>query len=1517
MADAYRGLTIRFGGDTSKLEAALRSARRAATDTQRQLSQINRAMRFDTGNLGNVETKMRLLSNRAEDLSSQLNVTRTRMADLGKTTATGSYKTVSELASETENAGLAAAKANERYNEINKQLEATYTTVNRLAREGGLGQAFDIRKDASGVEEAARALQELGVISEEDADRLIQLRSAWQEASYALDASKQVSELEQMGTKCQLLESEVTSVTKTMAQMRVPTDLTASAESTREAIERIDASAKLLEGDLSRADEALRLDPSNMAAASQKMADLAQLSDLAAERARLIQGELDSMSARGVDEVASGMGNVTLEVERTKAAWEQADEQLSRAKADLANLKAEQDKVGDSAGKSSEQYRAAGQAVDAAEQQVRELQQAADEAAQALAQAGDAQRFQELSGELSECTSKAQAYRDAMTGAASDGDSSFGLLMGKVATFGAALSANVTPAVQRIGQEAMQSAQDVDSAYRDMRKTVNGTESDFEALRQSAIDFSTTHVTSADQMLSIQAMGGELGIATDQLDEFARTVSNVDVATNLSSEDAATALGQLSNITRDTAGNLTGFGDALVRLGNNGASTETQIVDVAKRIGSMGSIVGMSTPDILAWSSTIASTGQNAEAAGTAIAKTMSDIEGAVSSGGDSLEAFASVSQMSAEDFANTWNTDPTAAMKAFVEGLAQVEADGGSADAALESLGITGTRQKQAIMGLMQTIGGLNDNLAMSNDAWNGVSDAWGQAGDAANEADKKAEGFSGTVSQIQNIAQDAGAALGDALLPALQGLRDAAQAAYDGFMSLDDGQKQLIAGAGLVAGALGPGLTIASTLGLSFDQLRKNVAASKTAWATMQRGAALAFGVLGEGEHTATEVAQAISGLTTAQKLSYAASQLMAKGATLAKAGLIGLSVAGVAYVIGSIAQKFQEAAEHEQLLADATKPLSSILGDAASAADGMGSAIADLEPDTQGVLESMRQLQDSVRETFSEYQVSSAKLDQYVGVIDRLANKSNLSATEQYQLTEAVKGYNDITGSQYSVVDAVNGKIEDQTGKLQENTDEIDNNAAAWKRKAEAEAYSNVATQYLEAKIKAQNELAIAQDSLNEKQARFQELQDKGNAKTGDEVLEYNRLKGEIDEAKQSVSGLTDAANSADRSYELSARKAAIAASDLSDEAKEAANGIADSVDAMSQNARAALQNAGVDVADLSIKLAAAGVSSEQMEQIGSDAFARMAQNCGGSIDTLVWMIENYNNTPVVDKHGNVTVNDAQLVDANGHVVVWNGETLVYKETGVRVDDGELTDAQGNVYTWNDSQLKAKEATAQVDGNAEDGSAEQAVENTNDAVQSMRDGHSTASVTGNAVDGSALKSLGDVKRLIEAMPTSKEIRVRATYTAIHANQMATGGVLAHASGAVLPSVQYHASGFIANRATDITRHVVGEAGAEAVIPLTNRRYTGPFTDLVSEKVVAALSAQVDEINRQQREVATAALRLADASAAQGQMGAVVDAIEALQRALGPIISQNAPTVTVSDRDQGRYIESLGFVR
>ena len=61
------------------------------------------------------------------------------------------------------------------------------------------------------------------------------------------------------------------------------------------------------------------------------------------------------------------------------------------------------------------------------------------------------------------------------------------------------------------------------------------------------------------------------------------------------------------------------------------------------------------------------------------------------------------------------------------------------------------------------------------------------------------------------------------------------------------------------------------------------------------------------------------------------------------------------------------------------------------------------------------------------------------------------------------------------------------------------------------------------------------------------------------------------------------------------------------------------------------------------------------------------------------------------------------------------------------------------------------------------------------------------------------------------------------------------AAGGIFS-AAGAI---VQKHARGFIADRpgrGVDITRHIAGEAGGEAIIPLTNKRYVRPFAETVA---------------------------------------------------------------------------------
>ena len=49
--------------------------------------------------------------------------------------------------------------------------------------------------------------------------------------------------------------------------------------------------------------------------------------------------------------------------------------------------------------------------------------------------------------------------------------------------------------------------------------------------------------------------------------------------------------------------------------------------------------------------------------------------------------------------------------------------------------------------------------------------------------------------------------------------------------------------------------------------------------------------------------------------------------------------------------------------------------------------------------------------------------------------------------------------------------------------------------------------------------------------------------------------------------------------------------------------------------------------------------------------------------------------------------------------------------------------------------------------------------------------------------------------------------------------------------------------ARGGIATRATNVTQHIAGEAGAEALVPLTNRHYVQPFAQVVAQETVAAM--------------------------------------------------------------------------
>ena len=1182
MADAYRGLTIQIGGDTTKLSAALRAAKKAATETQAQLRLVSKAARFDPENVTLAANKLKLMGNVAEDLGAKLRTSKEGLRQLGNTKMDGAVKSIKQVASETENAALAAQHAHDRYNKVDAMLERLNTTLNKQAKFAGADKDFDVRK--MGADEAIAALKELNAITIDQADELRYLKALWHEAFDDKAIKDKVAEFKKLSNEVDATEAEIKKLSSDMASLSEPTGISKGFSSLDKQLAQVDAQAKYLSSDLEKCEAALRLDPSNMDAARRKMADLGASADLAEQKAALLKKKLDGYESSGISAAASEMGDLTKAAVEANAAYAESLSALKTMQGRLSQLKAEQQNMSDDPKTTSAQYEALSSEIAECESQVRQLKAAEESAASARETANAKKEYAELAQEIQQAESQAKHLASSMERASSPSNWTH------MKTLGMTLSAVLTPAMERFGSYALQSATDIDTAYRNMRKTVQGSEGDFQKLKQSALEFSSVNFASADQILAFQAIGGELGVATESLDTFAQTASNLDIATDLDAETAATALGQLDNILGDlNESTMPNFADSLVRLGNNGASTESQILDIATRIGSMASIVGMATPDMLALSSTIASTGQNAEAAGTAISKTMSFMETAVAAGGSTLSEIAATANMSADQFAAAWEKRPLEAITAFIKGLNQLEENGGSADLRLQELGITAVRQKQAIEGLMQTVKSQNGELSvmdanaqMAADAWNGLSDQWGAAGDAAREAEAKNEGFAGSVQRLKNTAQNAASEIADSLAPAMDDIADAAADLYDDFSQASDGTKQFVAAAGVLAAGLGPGLSVIATMGTGLSDVYKKLKNGKKAFSQLTKGVDAARMVLGPMASQADVAALATEGLTLKMKAANV-------GANLMKTGLLGLKVAAVTLAvagIGVLVAKQMEMERHQQLVNDALTSAESIVGGAGASYKSAASGIDTMRYASEETLRSLKGLNDQLKSDMDEMAANEGTLDSYVDTIEELGNKGNLTAYEQEKLKLAVEGYNSITGDSVGITDA-------QTGALSRSTDEIRRNAEAWKERAKAEAYAEYAKEYAKEQADAEMKLAEAKDQLAQAQRDYNKaVTDLNNANTaGDEgaaveaATRVEQLSEKITNLKQSIGEYGDAFTTAGDGFDYFTNKAAIAGAAIDTQLKASLENLPTEMQPIGLNMAVALQR-GIDEGSISV-------------------------------------------------------------------------------------------------------------------------------------------------------------------------------------------------------------------------------------------------------------------------------------------------------------------------------------------
>ena len=1244
----------------------------AATETAAQkFRTLDQAAKIDPKN-------MDLAADRAKALAETIDLTEREMGLLqDKIASYESRDGFKEKAASIKDVGLNLEQAKQRYEEAEQKVAALNIKLQETRGAGNVAAdgLNEVGQSGEGMDRAA-----------ESADNLEQqIKEAEEEARQALEAfdfAKAVSELDNAKTSAAEMASTLATLRASFGGLKVESNIATSLKPVNDELKTVSVGVDTARSRFETLSKAAEIRPYSIKAAVEQVRALREATNAAQEKASLLKQKLESYKASGIDKLAQYTNN-------SAVAFEKAQKRVNDLQRELALVVS---KEGETSAKAQE------------------LRAALEAAFSSAKTAAAINEFKQVETELRRIETESKSMKNAMK-------ADFGEV-GAAAVQAATAIGNL---IERAGRAVITSSDEIDKSYRDLRKTFDAEERDYQKLYDAAMKYSQSHVTSADSMLEMESIAAQLGVGieggADAIQKFAEVAANLDVATDIDADTIALQMGQISNVMSDlSTDNIDKFGDALVRLGNNMPTQESNIMQITQRLSAIGDVANFTTPQLMGWAAAIASTGQRSEAAATGVATTITTIAKAVDGGGDELEKFAKVAGKSAEQFANDWKTKPSQTLQEFMTKLG--ESDELFSD--LMNLDINGVRQTQTLAALSQTVGQVNDAITMATDAFEGVPDKWGDVGDAAREAEQKASGFSGSLAKMKNSAQVLAATLGPALIPAIDWVSDKIQGLTKFINGFSTGTKETLvsvaAGFAVFSTAMPVVGALASALknfgGTTLAFVIKQIARFKDAFATFS---------LGGGIVDITTKAGAFAKIGTAMS-KVATAVFSVQGALAALAIVLGGKV--IAELINA---KIHSDRLNKTLggIKDTTKGLGLDLF--AGEIQDFSGEWANLREELDHFHENMDKHAKSIKDTREETAKSIGELDKYKQVIMNAVGRGDEYSGSIAELKWAVDGLNGVLGTTYDYKDVLKGVYEDESGAVHDLTSEIYNLIEAKKAEMRLNAMEEIYGEAYKTQVEAQNAYEKAKEARRNFVKEFK--QDHAGDLTRDTYTGqlrpmtdqeltflargtegYRELDAAVQDTKLSLRDANEQLKVADGQLSgmtegywakegfFGDRAGIILTTDSIREAISAYTDWGDSFDEVLPKAKElaeGLQNAKVGVSDFT-----------EMVSQNPGLFEGMIEKSQGDMDKLVDMVSKWNHQHLDDKYAEFHWDGEELVNADGDRIAWNDqlsdwapvelEAESHVEEGVAEAEAEIEGSEADINVGADTE----QAEAEID-------------------------------------------------------------------------------------------------------------------------------------------------------------------------------------------------------------------------
>jgi len=315
---------------------------------------------------------------------------------------------------------------------------------------------------------------------------------------------------------------------------------------------------------------------------------------------------------------------------------------------------------------------------------------------------------------------------------------------------------------------------------------------------------SETNPTDLSSLTNIAEQAGALGVASDDVAEFTKTIAQFSAVTDISADNATQSLAKIANVFNLSADQYKNLGSSIYDAGVNTAATESQIVNMTTRLAPFAAAAGLSASQTVGLSAAVQSLGPRAEAGASAMQHLLGQMADAAT-GNDvkQMQAFADVTGVTTEEFQRMVQVDPGQALSKFVTGLAGMSTNAVTAQSALAALGINETREIATLEALAAGVKDGSGSYINLTNAMGNSTTAFDDGTALADAAAKQYQTFNAQLKELSNTVKVIAIDFSTLMLPGLTKVVGVTRDVVDGFQALPGPVKDVALGAVGLTGA------------------------------------------------------------------------------------------------------------------------------------------------------------------------------------------------------------------------------------------------------------------------------------------------------------------------------------------------------------------------------------------------------------------------------------------------------------------------------------------------------------------------------------------------------------------------------------------------------------------------------------------------------------------------------------------------------------------------------------------